>query len=81
MGAAAQPVTDEDTIKAVTAKLTGEFYVGQRVRLFNRDNSLGVITRLEDPDSEFPDSILVLVDLPLGKPHTWGYHRQVLRPL
>lgn len=27
------PMDDEEKIKAVTAKLTGEFYVGQRVRV------------------------------------------------
>lgn len=40
-------MTDEEKIKSVTAKLTGEFYVGQRVRgVWNEDRSapIGVVT-------------------------------------
>lgn len=33
-------MTDEEKLKAVTAKLTGKFYVGQRVQLKQRSSAI-----------------------------------------
>jgi hypothetical protein len=40
-------MTEQEIIDAVTTKLTGEFYVGQRVR-YKAANKMGVVGTLED---------------------------------
>lgn len=66
-------MTDEATIKAVTAKLAGEFYVGQRVQIGTQVPSLwngyrGVITIVQ--------SRLIEVKID-GYGHMWFYAHQI----
>jgi len=57
-------MNDEDKIKAVTAKLTHEFYVGQRVRLIAgpAKGTLGTVKSLSDKD--FPLLTITLSERP-----------------
>lgn len=72
-------MTDEEKIKAVTAKLLGEFYVGQRVRI----KSTFVVTGLRCIEANVTgiNGEIVQLHPPPNGARDRGWHRSNLEPV